>query len=77
MLARPTVAGNWKDQRNIMRIDLLMLGDADGPDEITSTQALPERSRQTIPSIGEHDAKANTRRYHTISSNAISGLVLG
>ena len=66
MLARPTVAGNRKDQRNIMRIDLLMLGDADGPDQTTSTQALPERSRQTISSIGKYDAKANTRRYQAI-----------
>lgn len=67
MLARPTVAGNWKDQRDIMGIDLLMFGDADCPDKTTSTQALAECSRQAIPGVGKHDTETQTCCHQTIN----------
>jgi len=40
MLARPSMARDGKDQSDIMGIDLLMLGNADGPGEAARTQAL-------------------------------------
>lgn len=57
MLARPARAAKREDQRDIMWMDLLMPGDAYPSDEMTSTQALAECSRQAIPGIGKHDTE--------------------
>src|SRR5262245_50622512 len=43
MLAWPSMAGDGKDQRDIMGINLLMFGDSDGPGETPRTQALTKR----------------------------------
>ncbi len=66
MLARPTVARNWKDQGDIMGIDLLMFRDADGPYEATGTQALAECSRQAVPGVGKHDTETHTCCHQSI-----------
>ncbi len=67
MLARPAMAGNRKDQRDVKGIDLLMLGYADRPDETPSAQTLAECSRQAIPGIGQHDTEAQARRYQAVN----------
>lgn len=51
------MTGDGKDQFDIMGIDLLMLGDADRPDEATPTQPLAEDRRQAVACVSQHCAK--------------------
>ncbi|MBB4277647.1 hypothetical protein GGE12_005456 [Rhizobium mongolense] len=60
------MANNRKDQCDIMGVNLLMLGNADGPGETPRTQTLAKRSRQTIAGIGKHGAKPHARGNQSI-----------
>ena len=62
MLTWPSKAGDWKDQCNIIGINLLMFGNADGPGETPRTQTLAKSGRQTIACVGKHSAKPDTCR---------------
>jgi hypothetical protein len=47
-------AGNRKDQRHVVRVDLLMTRNTDSPLQPALTERLPERRTQTVAGIGQH-----------------------
>src|ERR1019366_10755206 len=65
-LAGTTTPSNGKDHRDIGRIDLLLVGNADGPSETALAQSLAERSAQPISGIGQHTAKTDPGNTNTI-----------
>jgi len=66
VLPRPAAPGDGEDERDIGRVDLLVLRDAHGPGEAASAEALSERCGQTIAGVRQHQAEAHAQRRDAI-----------
>src|SRR5271166_2061425 len=59
VLARPAASRHREDQGNAGGIDLLMFGNAHGPNKPARAEPLAEGGGQAVASVGENGAKAD------------------